>query len=171
MRYRRTATATATTPYVPDAIAALSARSFVRARGGGHLLRSSLHSRGAVGGALQTPTCHRSSRAGWPTWRLWSAAWAASSWTKAWVCRSVSASCFRFGESAHQRQRMRCWQARAPSCAPGAACELHAPRLQLTCRTLRIAIDDPSALCRHEVAFALGQMQVRRLVHPLRRAH
>ena len=28
-------------------------------------------------------------------------------------------------------------------------------------RGRRAALDDPSALCRHEVAFALGQMQVR----------
>jgi deoxyhypusine monooxygenase len=31
----------------------------------------------------------------------------------------------------------------------------------LTSRSLRTALDDPSALCRHEVAFALGQMQAR----------
>ena len=45
-----------------------------------------------------------------------------------------------------------------------------APR-QLTFRTLRSAIDDPSALCRHEVAFALGQMQARRPVPLMRWAH
>ena len=46
-----------------------------------------------------------------------------------------------------------------------------AARLLLTPRTPRAAIDDPSALCRHEVAFALGQMQARRLVAALRCAN
>ena len=48
---------------------------------------------------------------------------------------------------------------------------LRAARLLLTPRTPRAAIDDPSALCRHEVAFALGQMQARRRVAALRCAN
>ena len=36
-----------------------------------------------------------------------------------------------------------------------------APRFLTASVALCAAIDDPSALCRHEVAFALGQMQAR----------